>query len=290
MTHASSFSYGTGSDRRGDEALLLRKKENGPLFTTHTHTHIHSLTHSHTHTHTVLLPNGLASNRGRRTYTGDIVLGNVRDKEGDSAANTEKEKEAVEDASSSSADEMRGASGSSQGMSLSYAKQCLENALLLLSVESPPSDPAAGMALGLSGAGGGVVAGGGSHAAAGAGGGGGDGREKEGAEGSEVKDDPGAMATAVAAHNTAEEAERLLFFFGSTHTRALTTARARAYARTRALLPRHLLPPPPRCSRSRGLPPSLSISVSVCVCFFLGWIGGCWRRLCRQRWHTFICA
>ncbi len=218
----------------------------------------------------MLLPNGLASNRGRRTYTGDIVLGNVRDKEGDSAANTEKEKEAVEDASSSSADEMRGASGSSQGMSLSYAKQCLENALLLLSVESPPSDPAAGMALGLSGAGGGVVAGGGSHAAAGAGGGGGDGREKEGAEGSEVKDDPGAMATAVAAHNTAEEAERLLFFLGA-RIRAHLQRRAHAHTRAHALsspatfFPRH--PAAPALAAFLPHCPFLCLYVSV---FFWG--------------------
>ena len=220
----------------------------------------------------VLLPNGLASNRGRRTYTGDIVLGNVRDKEGDNAANNEKEKEKeAVDAGSTSADETRGAAGSTQGMSLSYAKQCLENALVLLSVESPPSDPAAGMALGLSGAGGGVVAGGGSHAAAGAGGGGGDGREKEGAEGSEVKDDPGAMATAVAAHNTAEEAERLLFFLGA-RIRAHLQRRAHAHTRAHALsspatfFPRH--PAAPALAAFLPHCPFLCLYVSV---FF--WVG-----------------
>jgi hypothetical protein len=215
----------------------------------------------------VLLPNGLASNRGRRTYTGDIVLGNVRDKEGDTAANNEKEKEAV-DAGSTSADEARGAAGSTQGMSLAYAKQCLENALVLLTVESPPSDPAAGMAFGLSAAGGGAVPGGGSHAAAGAGGGGG---EKEGGEVSEAKDDPWAMATAVAAHNTAEEAERLLFFFGArTYARTYSSARTYIRAHTRSSSPATPLLPLSR-------PPSLTMYVCVCMsrmCLYVFFSGG----------------
>jgi hypothetical protein len=150
----------------------------------------------------VLLPCGLASQRWSGHRAGKAASGiGVEEEDGSKA-------EAEEGAEDGGKEE--GAEADDDGMSLSYAKQCLENTLCLLSHDSPLSESGIGAGWGgLAGAAAGGLASAGSGSA-GAGGNASVSREDEAVGGNDAGDDVSAMAGSVAAREEKVKAERWL--------------------------------------------------------------------------------